>query len=156
MPPTFSYMSEMALRTSEFSESIRRSHVFFCVWCLSHSCSLVQELFNSGISGLPNCRWSLSSVNLAILENTEIQRKYKDVSVIITLLYVCLFLSILMSIWFWRRRNSGIIESRLFFFQARGYNVLTSVPQPFSYILKWLWENKSSRKVYGGVLFFSV
>ena len=107
---TFSHIFEMALRKSKFTERICRGTVFYV--CESFSCiftcnAIFQHwhFWPSELSMIiPFCK-SVDS------RKTENQRKYKDVSVILTLLHVCLFLSIPMSIWFWRRRNIAILEN---------------------------------------------
>ena len=78
VPPAFSYMFEMALRTSKFTESIRRSYVFFCVICLCHSCSLVRDVFNNGSSGLPEALKPRGDLFAMVLDQSMFQESIRS------------------------------------------------------------------------------
>ena len=47
--------------------------------CLSHSCSLVRELFNNGISGLPEALKSRDDISAMVLK-INLPGKYKELS----------------------------------------------------------------------------
>ena len=74
-PPTFSHMFEMALINSKLHGKYTEGSFCFGVSCLFQSCSLVRDLFNNGISGLPEALKSRDYIFAMALHNSNFRKE---------------------------------------------------------------------------------